>query len=257
MTGLLLLGLSAPVLASSIPKPEFLPGPEEDVEASETQDYVLNVTIPRVINIGIGVLGIAAFIGILFSAIQMLTAYGNEDKLNKAKTNLRYALIGFVVIILSYAIISVVVAVALPEEEETSESSLIPNAYAIDVEEDIDLLFPPERELIEEQDTEGRVSLPSGEFLQEVVPAAITNVLYFVGFLIFIAFMYGGALLVIGRGNEEYVTKAKKIVTYAAIALALASLGYALIYGIATLQLEEDVTTESDVVYPERAEEDL
>ena len=82
-----------PVEQPKIPIPDFLPAPDVGTTGGETQDYILNETIPRAINIGIGILSITAFIGILISAIQMLTAYGNDEKLNRAKTNLRYSLI--------------------------------------------------------------------------------------------------------------------------------------------------------------------
>lgn len=241
--------VEAEVVRPAIPQPDFLPTPDPGANAEDTQDYILNESIPRAINLGLAVLGIAAFAGILISSIQMLTAYGNEDKINKAKTNLRYALMGFLVAILAYGIVSVVVSITLPNETDQSEETwLIPRAHALD-EEALDLLLPNQQELIENQDAQGRVSLPGGDALGEVIPALITNILYLVTFLIFIAFMYGGTLMVIGRGNEENVTKAKNIVIYAAVAMAIMALGYALIYGIATLNLDEDSTTESDNIY--------
>ena len=241
-----------PVVQPTIPVPDFLPAPDVGSTGGETQNFILNETIPRAINIGIGILSITAFIGILISAIQMLTAYGNDEKLNRAKTNLRYSLIGLVLVMLSYAIVSIVVSIALPNEED-AESWLIPSAYAVD-DEDVEILLPNQQKLIEEQDDQGRVSLPGGDFLGEVVPAIITNIMYVVAFLIFIAFMYGGVLLVIGRGQEESLTKAKNIMVYAAIALALVSLGFALVYGITTLNLTEDEESTSDDVFVDTEE---
>ena len=152
---------------------------------------------------------------------------------------------------LSYAIVSIVVSIALPNEEDAE--SWIPKAYAVD-DEDIDILFPSQQDIIEAQDEKGRVSLPGGDFLGEIVPAIITNLMYVVAFLIFIAFMYGGVLLVVGRGNEESLTKAKNIMIYAAIALALVSLGFALVYGITTLNLTEDKDSTSDDVFVDTEE---
>lgn len=242
------------VTVPGIPQPEFMPGPTTSTTGSGAQDYLLNTGIPKAINIAIGLLGITAFLGILLSAIQMLTAYGAEDKLTRAKTNLRYSLLGFLIVILSYAIVSIVVSLALPNvdgtaTDSTSTSWIVPSAYAVDVTKDPSTLMPNEQVFIEDQDSQGRVSLPNGNFLSEIVPAVITNVMYLVGFLIFIGFMYGGTLMVIGRGNEEEAGKAKSIVMYSAIALALVSLGYAIIYGIATLNLNNDSTTTDDNVY--------
>lgn len=248
------------VVQPTIPVPDFLPAPDVGERGYDTQNYILNETIPRVINIVIGLMGIATFLGILLGAMQMLTAYGNEDKVNKAKTNLRYGIFGFVVVILAYGIVSVVVSIALPNERDSDEETSfelpnffsIPSAYAVDVDDDVDILFPSQQNIIEDEDN--RVSLPGGDFLGEIVPAVITNVMYVSAFLIFIAFMYGGVLLVIGRGNEESVTKAKSIIIYSAVALVLISLGYAIVYGIANLNLTEDEDSTADEVFTDTQE---
>ncbi len=252
----LLTGLAQATDIPVIPQPEFMPGPTQTTTGSGVQDYLLATGIPKAINIGIGLLGLAAFAGILISAIQMLTAYGKEDQLNRAKTNLRYGLLGFLITILAYGIVSIVVSIALPnssndaaEEAAESTSFFIPSAHAVNVDEDINFLMPDEKTFIEDQDDQGRVSLPNGDFLGEIVPAAVTNIMYMVGFLVFISLMYGGTLMVIGRGNEEEVGKAKNIILYSSMALVLVSLGYAIIYGIATLQLDDSPTDNTDEVF--------
>ena len=254
-----------------IPKPEYLPGPSETVQTgTDTHDYILNTTVPRVINMAIGLLGIAAFIGILISSITMLTAYGNEDKTTKAKTSLLYSFMGFGIVILAYAIVSIVVSVSLPSEQEqqttedittfiehieyaasSAAQSMIPVAHATATNDEdmLDILFPSQTDLIESHDTD--VSLPSGDLVTEIVPGIVVNLLYVVGFLVFISFCYGGVLLVIGRGNEDDISKAKNIMIFDAIALALIAGGYALVYGIATINLDQDDTTDADDVYTE------
>ena len=62
-----------------------------------------------------------------------------------------------------------------------------------------------------------------------------------------IALFYGGVLLVIGRGNEEYIDKAKTSLFTSMMGLAFAVLGYAFIYGIATIgDLTQNPETTSD-----------
>ena len=78
-----------PVVQPTIPVPDFLPAPDVGTTGGETQNYILNETIPRVINIVIGLMGIATFLGILIASVQLLTAYGNEDKMNKTKNKLK------------------------------------------------------------------------------------------------------------------------------------------------------------------------
>lgn len=250
------------VAAPVIFQPDFLPGPTSGTTGGVLQDYVLSTAVPKAINIGIGLLAITAFIGILVSAIQLLTAYGDENKVGRGKTNLRYSILGLIIVMMSYAIVSIVVSVALPKQEpadptETSSEAstaiawLIPTAQAVDVEKDPGLLFPDVNTMIESQDEQGRVSLPSGDFLGEIVPSIVTNIMYFVGFLIFISFVYAGSLIVMERGNEEAVTKAKTIIMWSAIAMALVSLGYAIVYGIVTLNLNQDSTTVNDDLFTE------
>ncbi|QQR55390.1 hypothetical protein IPG41_02440 [Candidatus Peregrinibacteria bacterium] len=258
LTLLMVLTLAVPLATAAvtevplIPAPDFLPTPPPETTGGLLQDYVLDTAVPKAINIGIGILALTAFMGILIAAIQMLTAYGDETKIGRGKTNLRYSILGLIIVMLSYALVSIVVSVALPQESETS---WIPSAYAVDVERDPSILLPDVETLIESHDEQGRVSLPSGDFLGEIVPAVVTNILYFVGFLLFIALLYGGVLIVIGRGNEEEITKAKTIVLYASIALGLVSLGYAIVYGIVTLNFNQDSSTTTDDAFTEMQNE--
>lgn len=241
-----------------IPQPDFLPGPDSASTGAEMQDYVLNSGIPRAINIGIGILGIGAFVGIVISTIQMLTAYGEESGLTRGKTNLKYSLLGFFIVIFAYAIVSIIVSIALPATEvpDGTTSFFVPKTYAVSAE-DLNVLMPSTEDIIYNQDEQHRVNLPSGDFLTEIVPAAISNVMYITGLLIFIGLVYGGTMTVIGRGNEETLTKAKTIFLYSGIALALLSLGYAIIYGIATLKLDNESSNESDDVFTETTQNGL
>jgi len=253
-----------------IPKPDFLPGPDsvttsgDTISGEDTQDYVLNTTIPRVINIVLGLFGIGTFLAILISAVNMLIAWGNEDKVTKAKKNLQFSILGFVLSLFAYAIVSIAVSIALPSDSpETSFiDHIIPSAYAEDTTptntsnaaNSLDTLLPSQYDLIESQggtdDEPGRgVALPSGDLVGEIIPAIITNIMFAVGFLIFIGFMYGGVLMVYGRGNEEHVGKAKNIIVYSSIALGLMGFGYAIVYGIATINFDQDENSTLDDVY--------
>jgi hypothetical protein len=255
---MLILSLALTAQAIDIQKPDFLPGPDLDQTpiGQETQNYILNEAIGNALNIGIGILGLSAFIGLLIGAITFLTAYGNEDKINRGKTILKNSLLGFLLITLSYAIISIVVAIAIPSEDivfrpqNTLQEWLIPSAHAVD-DTDLNILLPPQSELIEGQNVAQDVSLVSGDLITQIVPAVVSNILFSVGFLLFISFMYGGGLLVINRGSEESVTKAKSIMTYSVVALAVISLGYALVFGIATFNFNNDESTDQDDVFTE------
>lgn len=275
---LLTVGLLAPMaFGYDIIKPDNLIGPDPTV-GEETRDFILNAAVPRAINIITAALGLTAFLGILIAAITMLTAYGNEDKINRAKTNLRYALLGFVLVILSYAIVSIIVSVSLPRSplnnnsggggtgndaaptsfiEENNSSlvmrglalNLVPKTQAFFTEDEIDDTLLPGIGDILGSDESG-VALPSGNLITEVVPAVVTNIFFFIGFLVFVSLMMGGILLIFGRGNEEAISKARSIIIYSLMAIAMIAVAYAVIFGIANINLSPDPTTNSDNISP-------
>lgn len=250
----LALSLSGSALAvetsqPEVPKPDFMVGPQEGQSAEDTQDRVLNVTIPRVINLAAGLLGIATFTAVLIAAIVLVTSFGNEDKVNRAKRNLQYSLLGFGLVLLSYAIVSIVVSISVQDQ-----SSFIPTAYAVELDNSaqnkLELLLPSQKDLIQDP-SGGQVELPSGNLVTEVLPSLVLNLLYLFGFMVLAAIIVAGVYLVTGRGNEEMVDKAKKIIIYLSIALALVAFAYAIIYGLATLNLNNNPNDTSFETIPE------
>lgn len=255
VTFITLLNLTASLAFAevpTIPKPSFLPGPNESTtaSASDTRDYYLNTSIPKIINTIIGIIGIGAFIGLIVGAINMLTSYGDTEKIKKGKDIIRYSLVGFVIVILSYAIVSLIVSISLPSPT-TEKTSFIPTAMAIDTGKDLDTLFPSQKTIIEDNNssTTNKVALPGGDLLSETIPALITNVFYLVGIMVFISITVGGIMMVTGQGNEEVNKKAKDILIYSLVAMVVLSMGYAIIYGIATLNLENKATETNDNVF--------
>jgi len=211
----------------SIPKPDTLIGPDAGSDQATVQEYFREKAIPRFISGFIGIVGLLAFISLLIAGIQFLTAYGNDEKVATAKRTAQYAIAGFVIAILSYAIVSIVGSVSL-------DSVLsIPTADAVTVDD----LLPSEEELIESSPNAQGASLPSGDLVETVVPKAINIILYVTSSVILVALVYAGILLVIGRGKEEDISKAKDIILYAITGIIIIGVSYAIIYGIARLNL--------------------
>lgn len=69
----------------------------------------LKTTAKNIINVLFWVIGIAAVIVIIYSGILYIISAGNSNTVQKAKTTLTYAVVGLIVAILSYAIVSFVV----------------------------------------------------------------------------------------------------------------------------------------------------
>ncbi|MBU0727505.1 pilin, partial [Patescibacteria group bacterium] len=75
-----------------------------------------------------------------------------------------------------------------------------------------------------------------GELVKDIVN-------YFIGFLGFLAtlmFVYAGVLWVLSGGNEEQITKAKKIMTYAALGLIVVILSFSIVQFITSSAGEGD-----------------
>ncbi len=71
---------------------------------SETVTDVLK----RIINWMLGLVGFLALIALIIGGAQMIMDFGNEDRVQKAKVTITWAVIGLAVVILSYAIINIV-----------------------------------------------------------------------------------------------------------------------------------------------------
>lgn len=67
-------------------------------------------TVQNIVNIVIGVMGVAATVFIVRGGIDYMTANGNPDKLKRAKHTILYAAIGLVICILSFAIVNWVIS---------------------------------------------------------------------------------------------------------------------------------------------------
>ncbi len=61
----------------------------------------------------IALTGALAVLFIIVGAIQILTAYGKTDKIEAAKKTITWAIVGLLIAILSYAIVSVISAIQL------------------------------------------------------------------------------------------------------------------------------------------------
>jgi cytochrome bd-type quinol oxidase subunit 2 len=64
--------------------------------------------LTQIINWALGLVGLIAVIMLIYGGFRYLTAAGNDESVSKAKNTIMYALIGIVIIILSYAIVSTI-----------------------------------------------------------------------------------------------------------------------------------------------------
>lgn len=220
----------------TIPKPDVLPGPSAEGQTqASVQEYFRSKAVPTFVAVFIGIIGLMAFVSLIISGIQFLTAYGNEESISKAKRTATYAVIGFLLAILSYAIVSIISSLSL------GTSILdIPTVSAADdsqLQQHIEQLLPSEKALIEESPNAPGVSLPSGDLATDIIPQIVNILLAVASTVMFIALSYAGILLLIARGNEEDINKAQNIIIYAVIGIIIIALSYAIVYGVARLNI--------------------
>lgn len=70
------------------------------------------VIFQRVINFALVFAGVAALIFVIFSGIRFISSGGNPEQVKGARNTLIYAIIGFVLILLSFFIVNVISEIA-------------------------------------------------------------------------------------------------------------------------------------------------
>jgi len=70
-------------------------------------DNVRSLVI-KYVNFALPLLALAAFIGFVYAGFLYVTAYGGEDQIGKAKKVMTYAVIGLMLVILSYSIVQLI-----------------------------------------------------------------------------------------------------------------------------------------------------
>ena len=70
-----------------------------------TGESDLGDLILKYVNFALPFLALAAFIGFVYAGFLYVTAYGNDEQIQKSKKILIYAVIGLIVVILSYSIV--------------------------------------------------------------------------------------------------------------------------------------------------------
>lgn len=108
-TLLVITSFSEPVYAQcgglSFPGSTVVFGPVSDcTKRFDTPAGILSIFLPSVL----GILGFITVIMIVISGIQFISSSGNPEAAGAARGRLTYAIIGFIIIVLAYAILQIV-----------------------------------------------------------------------------------------------------------------------------------------------------
>ncbi len=89
----------------------YLPGASN--APADQGTYIQSTFLPQVTSVVVGLTGGMSLLFVIISGVQILTAYDNEERLTNAKKTLTWALLGFVISILSYGIVQIIVSINL------------------------------------------------------------------------------------------------------------------------------------------------
>lgn len=107
-----------------IQKPDTLPGPSPITNTGVNHErYLITDLIPTLVRGAINLLAGITIIAIMYAGIQYLTAFGDDTKLENAKKNIIYAIIGLLIAIFSYTIVRIISEVPLTDSNEIPQAT--------------------------------------------------------------------------------------------------------------------------------------
>jgi len=105
-------GTAQQFVQSTIPKPGTIPGPTTDSSSSSSNDSIrktlVNTVLPRLAVLMIGSVASFSLLFLIIAGVRFATAYGNDEVVQKAKKQAIYAILGLIVALMSYTIVTIV-----------------------------------------------------------------------------------------------------------------------------------------------------
>ncbi|QQR84116.1 hypothetical protein IPJ72_02900 [Candidatus Peregrinibacteria bacterium] len=99
--------LTPPLGGDQLPGGTLLP--TNDIKTS----FLFSGIIPFVIRYAIGLAAALAVIALIFAGYQFMTAYGNQERRDEAIKTIQWALLGLVIVIVSFGVVSVISRIQL------------------------------------------------------------------------------------------------------------------------------------------------
>lgn len=129
-----LAGLSFNYIYAAVPlnndlRPDNVPTISGDVtDTTSSAEAARRILTTRAVNIILGVAGVIAIFFILLNGFWLITSAGREETLTQHKKGLTWAIIGLLLVILSYSIIRFVITTSFQANEQTLNSAQGPGA---------------------------------------------------------------------------------------------------------------------------------
>lgn len=105
-----------PIIPEGVEETLWIPHTDEESDVPE-ESYFGGVLLPVLTQ---AIIGLAAGLGFLFmivGGIQILTAYGNEERIAAGKKTMTFAVVGLLIALLSYAIVSIISSVQITQPQ--------------------------------------------------------------------------------------------------------------------------------------------
>lgn len=97
--------------------------PNSAGSGSPEEQYFGGLFLPALTQTVIALSGALAFVFMIVGGIQILTAYGNEERVSAGRKTMMFAVVGLVISMLAYAIVQIISSIQItpPQEGLTSE----------------------------------------------------------------------------------------------------------------------------------------
>ena len=155
----------------------------------------------------------AAVLMIVVGGVMLMLNPEQEDMKEKGFKTITWAIAGLIISMLAYSIVEIVNQVPFLGSNPTT---------------DLDI------------DTgNGIENLAQGDLRSEIIPDIIKIILQLMGTLAFLLLLYAGVLMVIRDGEEEKITKARRLIIYAIVGIAISLVAYIVVEGVIQLNFEK------------------
>lgn len=186
--------------------------------ATNASDILVNV-----INWLLALVALLAMLALVWGGIMYIISLGDESRVGTAKKIILYAIIGIIIVLLSYVIISTVQSFLADPAKEALYLPGIPVTHAAGFTDGLTKL---KSDIV---DKEGS-GLPGGDtsFLG-IVRGVILYLLSFVSLIALAALIWGGIMYILSIGDEQRAAHAKRIILYAVIGIIIVLVSFTIL----------------------------
>ncbi len=113
----LMVGAITLVSAISVAGAAPLINPGDNLVAEPTGGATFRELVVRMVNYFLGFLGLLAVIMVIYGGVTYVTSSGQDEKVQNAKKIIMYAVIGLIIILLSFAIVNMIIGAGTGVEQ--------------------------------------------------------------------------------------------------------------------------------------------